>query len=264
MIGRAREPRVSGRAGRTSLSQQAAEWMQHQIRDGAWPLNSRIPTEMELAELLGVGRSTVREATQSLVKTGMLEAAPGRGTFVRSRNAVNTVLSEYLAHQPLADLLGLRRALEVEAAGLAAERRTDADLVRLQRALTLAEHQHAGLDLPEGSGGSHGMDPTPTPGSFHADVFTAARNELLTEMYQAAIVVVRRAVHAGQLVAAPASERDEDHQRIYEAIAAADPEAARAAAADHADRDFLPAAGNPSPSGRLADVTATALAATRG
>lgn len=54
-------------------------WMRAQIRDGVWPLNSRIPTEHELSAILGVGRSAVREATRSLVQIGMLEAAAGQG-----------------------------------------------------------------------------------------------------------------------------------------------------------------------------------------
>ena len=217
---------------RSSRSRTVAEWMQQQIRDGIWPLNSQIPTETELAEKLGVGRSTIREATRSMANTGMLESAAGRGTFVRSRSPVNAVLTEHLLHQPFQHVLGLRRALEVEVAGLAAAHRTDADLDRLRRSL---EAGGGAVDLsPEACA----VDP-PSPGSFHADVFDAARNPLLTEFYQCAVVAVRRAVSRGDLTPGTTQARHADHERIFEAIAAGDVEAAREAAGTHADRDFV-------------------------
>lgn len=229
-----------------SRTQRVADHMREQIQTGAWPLNSRIPTESELAVLLGVGRSTVREATRSMVDTGMLEAAPGRGTFVRARSAVNGVLSSYLLRQPLPDLLGLRRALDAEVAALAADNRTDADLHRLRRSLEEGRHRPE-EELPAS------VDPAPTPGSFHADLLAAAGNPLLTELHQCTIVAVRRAVVHGLLRPGPLDERVADHQLIYDAVAGGDAEAARAAAAAHSDRDFTVATtsdGVPGPASR--------------
>ncbi|WP_433528285.1 FadR/GntR family transcriptional regulator [Micromonospora sp. CA-263727] len=222
---------------RSSRSRVVAEWMQQQIRDGNWPLNTRIPTEAQLAETLAVGRSTIREATRALANTGMLESVAGVGTFVRARSPVNAVLSEHLVHQPVAAVLGLRRALEVEAAGLAAARRTEEDLERMRRSL---EAGNAAVTDP-------GPAPAlPSPGSFHADMFAAAGNPLLAEFYQCAMVAIRYAMGSGQLRPGTREDRAHDHRQIFEAIVAADPDAARAAAAAHADRDFTPA-GVPEP-----------------
>lgn len=204
---------------RRPRSEAAVEWLLRQVQDGAWPLNSRIPTEAELAETLGIGRSTVREATKTLVNNGMLECVPGRGTFVRSRNAINAVLRDYLGTQPVVHVIGLRRALEADAAGLAATRRTDADLDRLRAAAT-----------PPRDGTA-----LEAPGSFHAAVFRAAGNPLLTEVFESVIAVLWR----GALAPGPAAERAADHLAILDAIERRDVPAARAAAAAHADRDFL-------------------------
>ncbi|MDQ7903578.1 FCD domain-containing protein [Phytohabitans sp. ZYX-F-186] len=212
---------------RSSRSQVVAEWMQQQIRDGKWSLNSRIPTEAKLAETLEVGRSTIREATRALANTGMLESVAGIGTFVRARSPVNAVLSEYLLRQPVSAVLGLRRALEVEAAGLAAGNRTDEDLERMRRSLE--------------AGSAPVTDPAsglPSPGSFHADMFAAAGNPVLAEFYQCAIVAMRYAMGSGHLRPGTRDERAYDHRSIFDAIVAGDPDAARAAAAAHADRDF--------------------------
>lgn len=64
-----------------SKSAELASWLERQITTGVWPINSQIPTEGEIATDHQVGRSTVREATRSLVNLGMLESLVGRGTF---------------------------------------------------------------------------------------------------------------------------------------------------------------------------------------
>jgi DNA-binding FadR family transcriptional regulator len=52
------------------------------IESGQWPLGSKIPTEEELVQMLGVGRGVVREGLATLKAFGLIEARPGRGTFV--------------------------------------------------------------------------------------------------------------------------------------------------------------------------------------
>lgn len=120
-----------------SKSAELASWLERQITTGVWPINSQIPTEGEIATDHQVGRSTVREATRSLVNLGMLESLVGRGTFVRSKSPVNSVLASYLGQQPLEQVLELRSALEAEAAALAAARRSEEQLAALQHAVEL-------------------------------------------------------------------------------------------------------------------------------
>ena len=183
-------------------------------------MNSRIPTETEIATEHRVGRSTVREATRSVALLGMLESLPGCGTFVRSASPVNSVLAGYLGQQPAAEVLVLRSALEAEAAALAALRRSDAQLAAIESA--------AGVG-----------DPCHRLSEFHRAVFEAARTPLLTELYGSLLAIPRQARAAAGLRSN--TERAAEHQRIARAIRAGDPVKARAAAARHGERELLPA-----------------------
>ena len=107
-------------ASGTERARATLAYLRRQITTGAWAVGERIPIEPELTEILGVGRSTVREAVRSLASIGMLETLPGRGTFVRSAAPTSSVLAEFLTAYTLEELLSYRRALEVEAAQQAA------------------------------------------------------------------------------------------------------------------------------------------------
>jgi GntR family transcriptional regulator len=66
------------------LYHQLAEQLSEQIRSGAYQPGHKIPSEHELAESHGIGRPTVRQATDSLVQRGLLVRKRGSGTFVRN------------------------------------------------------------------------------------------------------------------------------------------------------------------------------------
>ncbi|MFG3507246.1 FadR/GntR family transcriptional regulator [Streptomyces sp. NPDC047821] len=202
-------------AGRTSLVDAVVEQLRAQLTDGAWAVGDRIPTEHELAEQLGVGRNTVREAVRVLVHAGLLESRQGNGTFVRSTADPAAVLRTVRAAGAL-DVLELRIALETEAARLAALRRDTHDLLRLRAALaTLREEgdRDADADL-----------------AFHRAVVEATHNAAFTEVYQ----FFSAQVHES-LVASlgdhemPAIDLDA-HEALVVAVEAGDPEAAGAAA----------------------------------
>lgn len=118
---------------RTGLIDSAVARLRAQIRTGEWPVGARIPPEPALAELLGVGRNTVREAVQSLVHAGLLERRQGSGTYVLSDSELAVTIGRQIADAHQRDVLEVRRSLEVEAARLAARRRTRADSAALLR-----------------------------------------------------------------------------------------------------------------------------------
>ena len=125
---------------RENLIDQAVGRLRQQITSGAWAIGTRIPAEPELAELIGVGRNTVREAVQSLVHAGMLERRQGSGTYVISDSELGNAMGRQIAGAHQRDVLEVRRALEVEVARLAAVRRTPAQVTSL-RALRDARAQ---------------------------------------------------------------------------------------------------------------------------
>ncbi len=70
----------------TSKVKRAADYILSHIKDGSWPMGSKIPSENELCETLGVSRTSVRSAIGQYVSIGILESFHGKGTYVCSND----------------------------------------------------------------------------------------------------------------------------------------------------------------------------------
>ncbi|WP_051218386.1 FadR/GntR family transcriptional regulator [Nocardioides insulae] len=201
--------------------------LQDDVRRGRWPVDGQIPTEAELAAEFGVGRSTIREAVSRLAHLGMLEPAPGRGTFVRSLVPLRGILSDFAAEHSWADIFAVRRGLEAQAAYLAAANIDEDGAARLRLA-----HE---ADTPGAEGALSGK----VPGRFHAIIVELSRNELLAELHTGMMSALQRGVATGQIAPSQGAEqRRADHAAVLAAIAAGRPEAAASLAAAHAEDDF--------------------------
>ena len=71
-----------------SLGEQVSEQITKLIIENHWDVGDRLPSEYELARMLGVGRSTVREAIRALVSRNVLEVRRGAGTFISKKCGV--------------------------------------------------------------------------------------------------------------------------------------------------------------------------------
>ena len=211
------------------------EALRARITSGEWAVNARIPPEPALIEMLGVGRTTVREAVRSLASMGMLETLPGIGTFVRSRTPVSALLADWIGAFDIDEILSYRRVLEIEAVRRAAVGRIEAEVAAMHAALD-AERARSDDPAVERVVVERGR----TPGQFHTLVFEAARSRLLLDMYTGTLTALRAATSQGTLMSGidPAA-RQADHARILDAIAAGNAEAATAAMAAHLDRDLV-------------------------
>lgn len=207
-------------------------YLKSRITRGDWPINTRIPREAELMVMIGVGKSTLREAIRALASQGMLEPIKGVGTFVRSRTPVIAVLSEFVSESPLEEVLGFRRALELEAVQLAALHRSEDQLTQLRAVY------ERDLDSPVGT--PYAKELSETPGSFHHLVFEASGNRLLARMFVAVMPVLRSAMRSGMLThGAELDEFDRDHAVILSAIGRRDAAAAEIAMSAHLDHDLV-------------------------
>ena len=218
----------------SEMARRTLAFLRRSIASGAWPINTRIPKEPELMELLGVGKSTVREAVRSLASLGMLETLPGRGTFVRSRTPVSSVITEYVSDYGVEEILVYRRALEIEAAQQAALNRTEEQLAAMRAALERSpESEPEGPHLPG--------ERAQTPGSFHHLILEAGGNRLMAGLYAGVMAALRRPSAQVSLVNGAAPElRERDHLAILRAIEEQDVTAAAHAMALHVDRDLVP------------------------
>ena len=202
---------------RTNLIDQAVGRLRKQITSGAWPVGTRIPPEPELTELIGVGRNTVREAVQSLVHAGMLERRQGSGTYVISDTELGTAMGRQIAGAHQRDVLEVRRCLEVEAARLAAQRRSDAQLAELTELHDQRAAAYATGDLDTA---------TAADLAFHRRIAEAAGNPVLLAIYETLLDAVVANIRFN--FEHPAEEHDVAHTSLLDAIAEGD--AARAMA----------------------------------
>ncbi|BCJ59131.1 FadR/GntR family transcriptional regulator [Micromonospora endophytica] len=196
--------------------------LRQRIMAGEWQVGSRIPTEPQLVEALGVGRNTVREAVRALAHAGVLECRQGSGTYVVSTDELAPVVARRLTEDRTAEVVEVRRAFEVEAARLAARRRTPEDLAALDGALDAREAAWRGGRVAEF---------VTADAALHTAVVAAAHNAMLAELYASIGTAIRSTV-AEAMGDALTPERHVDHARLVAAIRAGDEEwAAREASA---------------------------------
>jgi len=186
-----------------------------------------LPPERELTRLYRAGRSSVREALRMLESKGLIESV-GNGSFVVAgyANPLNSSLLLLLSldQATMHDIYELRRILECEAAALAAERRTDAHLTLMDKAID---------EMTEGlrrSGGELYIDGDLR---FHLAIAEATRNGLILHSMRAVRDVIRRALMSIFLIPGSPERSLEQHHAIREAIADGDAERARAEMHDH-------------------------------
>ncbi len=155
---------------RKSLALQVRESMESLIREGEWPVGSRIPAEPELTTLFQVSHNTLREAVQGLIHAGMLTARPGDGTYVTASDRLGAALDDQLQRVDMARILEARLALEKAIVALAAQSRCEEDLVRMRAALEVCRARR-------GNGIDDDM-------AFHVIIAESTRNPILSQFYR--------------------------------------------------------------------------------
>lgn len=189
----------------------------------------RFPTERELAERLGVGRSTVRESVKALQLVGALHAVHGAGLRVGPNHPddVARVLGLGLIFQrpTVREVIVARRLLEIEIAGLAAQHASHDDLARMRAAVEAAAHQVEDRTAVKEA-----------DVEFHVALAQAGRNIVLQYLVAGMRTLVEiwmaNAIRDRDIVDGLVSE----HRRILEGVEARDVEAARSAMAWHLER----------------------------
>lgn len=225
---------------RSVLADQVIAQLRTQITSGEWPVGSRIPTESELVERLGVARNTVREAVRALAHNGLLDIRQGSGTYVAATSELAGVMQRRFAGADPRHVAELRSVLEAAAARLAAQRRTEQEAGRLERLLERRERAWESGDAEA----FVGADAT-----LHLAVMGAAHNDAMTQMYADLGEVLRDFLRADLGDALSPGNRV-DHARLIGAIRDQDGERAAREAAEHALAcRFAPGPTAPAPDG---------------
>ena len=119
---------------REPLAAEVARRLVDYLLSGGVEPGGRMPSERQLAEAFGVGRSAVREAIAALTLIGLIEVRHGDGTYLkRPDSPLLPQVVEWgllLGEQRTIDLIEARQKIEVDIVGLAAQRRTEEDVPR--------------------------------------------------------------------------------------------------------------------------------------
>ncbi|HEX9489073.1 MAG TPA: FadR/GntR family transcriptional regulator [Stellaceae bacterium] len=220
-----RLPRAQSRASGL-VDRLAGEIISRRIAPGA-----RLPTEQEMMAGFGVSRTVVREAVAALRSEGLVETRQGVGAFVSrdvQRRPFRIDPAELRSLSDVLHVMELRTGVEVETAGLAAERITRASRNRIRRALdaidTALRRGEAAVDEDF---------------AFHQAIAVAARNPQFTRFLEflGRFLIPRHSIRVGLQrppdLKAYLERIQDEHRRIYAAIRSGDGAAARRAMRAH-------------------------------
>lgn len=209
------------------LTEAAIEQVRQLIATGQLQPGQRLPPEAELAELLGTGKSTVREAVRALATARVLDVKRGDGTFVTSLRpelllAGIGAAADLMQDRFTLELVQVRRILEPAATAMAATLITDDVIAQLEICLHLMSDASSQDELVQ-----HDEQ-------FHRLVIDAAGNATLASMLAGVSSRTTRGRAWRGVIEAGATERTiAEHAEILSALRARDPRLAEAAALMH-------------------------------
>jgi DNA-binding FadR family transcriptional regulator len=206
------------------------------IVTGAFAPGDWLPRESDLAERFDVSRGVARECIRAMEERGLISVKHGKGATVNPDERWNlydvdvlgAMLDGNRRWEVLRNYLEFRRLIEVEAAGLAAERAREQDIASMAHALSRMEETVGRPASATSEDLFHQADL-----AFHEALLIATRNPLFIRMAETA--------HSAALVAryplARPAYREKralpEHRRIFKAVKSGDPSAARAAMGAH-------------------------------
>ena len=215
-----------------TLPGQVADQIMQLIMDEKLHPGSKLPNEFELCSMLGVSRTTVREAVKILSSKNLVEIQRGRGTFVSAKLGVadDPLGFAFIENKKklVADALNVRYLLEPAIVEMAAQMATDEDIQELEEIAAKIEEQiHQGVN--------HGD----WDSKFHSKLAYSTKNIILSKMIP--IVTQTITLFVSSTKAVLSQETITTHRAIIEAIKARDGKTARMWMEKHLDmnRDQL-------------------------
>lgn len=210
---------------RTRLYEQVAEQITAWVDENGLSEGDRLPPERELATRLGVSRATLSQALVALEVIGVVTVRHGDGTVLTRSKSSTRIVDAIRQHADrLPEIIETRDALETKIAALAAVRRTDDDLARIDDALSFMA-----TDIDAGGRGVEGDE------RFHGAVTAASHSLLLARLMDEIGDLIRESRIESLSQPGRPKKSLAGHQAIAEAIRAGDPAAAAAAMHAHVE-----------------------------
>lgn len=188
-----------------------------------------LPSEASLMAQLGVSRAVIREAIKSLQGQGLVEVINGKGAIIRATDprTLHTFFARavQVRRDTILELMEVRRGLEVECAMLAAARRTDQELARLEQT---AADMRAHLHDPE-TYGDLDLD-------LHLSIAAASHNDMLYHLVESLRAALKNTIREGLRLPRTDAQWDRmqaSHEALVDAVRRGDAEAAGRVMARH-------------------------------
>lgn len=225
-------PGISGlskvsRVPQEPASSEVAKALMDYIFSGQVAPGEKLPSERQLSESFGVGRSVVREGLKSLGLLGLIEFRHGGGTFLRNANSdLLPRVIEWgllLGERKVSDLIEARQHLELITAQLAAQRRTEADLVEIKNALD---------SMSEAKTADEFVD---ADVAFHLAIADASGNSVIANMLKNIAALLRVWIHRVMEAEDSFEGSYREHIPVYDYIREGQPAAAQASMKEHID-----------------------------
>lgn len=203
------------------VAKQIERYISEQLRPG-----DKLPPERQLAELLKVSRSSVRDAIRTLELIGMVEPRQGAGTVVRQAPAhpAVTPISSVLMRKrkSIAELLDVRKMLEPPLAARAATNASDEELDEMEDILRRQQQkmQRGEMAIEEDT-------------EFHYAIALAANNDVVLKVLDVLMDLLRDTRERSLQVEGRLQKSFAGHERILAALKRRDPKAAQAAMCRH-------------------------------
>ncbi len=199
---------------KTNVYEETVRQLRASVEDGTWPPGSRLPSERDLAQMLNVGRTSVREALRMLQALDLVEIRPGEGTFVKAKAAplAEEKLRALLQDKEVAQLYEVRELLELQTAALAVERATTEDIAAMESAVNrMADALKAGrTSIDEDI-------------EFHLALAGAADNQVLSQILEMLCDKLRPAIELLFQVSGRPERSVAEHRAILAAIKEGEP-----------------------------------------
>lgn len=209
------------------LYEQIVQQIEESIFKGELTEGSQLPAERDLAKQFGVSRTAVREAIKALQEKGLVDAFPGRGTFVTNgiSNSMRRSLDRIIKSGETdggACLAEVREILEPEIAALAAIRATDQDLANMREA----------IEVMDGAGPDSDAF-IEADLDFHLALAEAAANPIVLSLIDSIVGLLREQRLRIFHVSGGPQRGQRHHRHIFDAIERHDAQGARAAMQSH-------------------------------
>lgn len=208
------------------LRDQVTEKLAAMVLSDGYSEGDRLPPERKLVEDLGVSRTVVREALNLLESRGLIRIEHGRGAVIAGTGlpAVRDTLQLYLRNRPetMLELLEVRRALEIEVAGLAAQRAIPEDIEAIREA---HEQMREKLHAPEGY--------VNADSEFHTAITRSTKNHIFLLMNEPITDLLLETRKITGSMAENARRAVKGHETILKCIEAHDVAGARLAMTEH-------------------------------